>query len=64
MTSLGRPQDVNLIIIHKIGFLGSFSIFRGSKYTSGIEELKQVKKPNTSYFGPIMVFDVSNKIGQ
>ena len=50
MTSLGRPQDVNLIIIHEIGFYGNFSIFRGSKYISDIEEPKQVKKPKVLFW--------------
>ena len=27
MTSLGRPQGVNLIIIHEIGFQGNFLYF-------------------------------------
>ena len=31
VTSLKRPQDVNLIIIHQIGFQGIFSIFPDSK---------------------------------
>ena len=39
-------------------------MFRGFKYISDIEEPKKVKKPNTPYFGPIMVLDVSTKVGQ
>ena len=34
VTSLGRPQDINLIKIHKIGFQENFSLLRGSKCIS------------------------------
>ena len=40
VTSLGRPQDVNLNIFHKIGFYGKFSIFLGAKCMPYIAEPK------------------------
>ena len=43
MTSFGRPQDVNLIIIHKIGFSGEISIYSDAKCRSDIKQPKQVK---------------------
>ena len=43
MTSLGRPQGVNLIIIHKIGFQGNFSVFLDAKCRSDIAEPDKVK---------------------
>ena len=38
MTYLGRPQDVNLIIIHKRDFKETFSIFPDAKRISDIAE--------------------------
>ena len=38
-------------------------MFLDAKCRSDIVEPKKVKKPSTSYFGPIMVRDVSTKIG-
>ena len=43
MTSFGRPQDVNLIIIHKIGFSGEISVYSDAKCRSDIKQPKQVK---------------------
>ena len=40
MTSLGRPQDINLNIFHKIGFEGKFSIFHDAKCITYTEEPK------------------------
>ena len=40
MTSLGRPQDVNLNIFHKIGFEGKFSIFHDATCITYTEEPK------------------------
>ena len=43
VTSMGRPQDVNLNIFHKIGFQGNFSKFPDAKCISDIAEPKYVK---------------------
>ena len=40
VTSLGRPQEVNLNIFHKIGFERSFSIFPDGKFIPYTEEPK------------------------
>ena len=61
--SLGRTQEVNLPIIHKIDFYGIFSIFPDSQLYISDCTAEVSWKPLTSYFGPIMVRDVSTKIG-
>ena len=40
VTSLGRPQEVNLNIFHQIGFERSFSMFSDSKFIPYTEEPK------------------------
>ena len=52
--SLGRPQNLNLIIILKIGFYGKFPVFPNAKCKS---------EPEKFYFDPILVRNVSIKIG-
>ena len=42
-TSLGRPQEINLNIFHKIGFYGNFLVFLDAKYIPDIVEPKLVK---------------------
>ena len=58
VTSLGRSQDVNLNVFHKIGFYEKFSIVSDAKCIPDI-----AKKSSMSYFGPIMVWGVLTKIG-
>ena len=55
VTSLGGSQDVILIINHKIGFYGNFSIFPHAKCRSCISQPKEVKnliRFFQSYYGP------------
>ena len=61
--SLRRTQDVNLPIIHKMGFHGIFSIFLESQLYISDCTAEVSWKPLTSYFGPVMVRDVSTKMG-
>ena len=42
VTSLARPQDVNLENFHKIGFHGNFSIFPEAKCIPNIEKLTTI----------------------
>ena len=62
-TSLERTQDVNLTIIHKIEFLRIFFYFSWFRLYIRHFTAKISEKPDTFYFGPIMVRDVSTKIG-
>ena len=45
MTSLGRSQDVNLNVFHKIGFYEKFSIVSDAKCIPDIAEPKNIACP-------------------
>ena len=67
VTSLGRPQGVNLIIIQRICVREFFLYFLISSVVSIFPDIRHCsakisQKPNTFYFGSIMVQDVSTKI--
>ena len=61
-TSSGLIQDVSLTIIRKMVFSRIFTIFPDSNCISDIV-LPNNLKPGTSYFGPIMAWDLSTKTG-
>ena len=54
VTSLGRPEDNKLIIIHKIGFWANFSIFLDAKCILDSAEPKYILF--WSYCGPVSLY--------
>lgn len=61
---MGRTQDFDLIITNKIGFYGFFLYFSCFQLYNKHRAVKVSYKPDTPYYGPVMVRSIATKIGR